>query len=171
LNWQEQSVFNLIPGDIIPGTQYPILWFRLGLLGPYFTACHLFYAILKVFVSQWALVLYHGLESWRAGKLSSCFKGLTGELRAFIPDFKYIFVDLSKYSNEEIKDKIFSLASLKISLLMLKNIFNIKEPEKNLGDFFEIGRMYFQEPEGLQFLESIIKYIYQATEIQTESGV
>jgi hypothetical protein len=117
------------------------------------------------------LVMYHGLESWRPGKLSSCFKGLTGELRAFIPDFKYIFVDLSEYSNEEIKDKIFSLASLKISLLMLKNIFNIKEPEKNLGDFFEIGRMYFQEPEGLQFLESIIKYIYQATEIQTESGV
>jgi hypothetical protein len=40
----------------IPGTQYLILWFRPGLLGPYFTACHLFHAIRKVLVPQWASV-------------------------------------------------------------------------------------------------------------------
>ena len=40
--------------------------------------------------------------------------------------------------------------------------------EKNLKDFIEIGRQYFEEEEGLRFLESVIRYLYNAPEIAVE---
>ena len=121
----------------------------------------------EAFIPVIPLVLYHGKENWKPGKLKSCFKNLPTDLIPFIPDFKYVFVDLSDYTNEEIVNKIFTQASLKISLLILKNIFYAEKLEKELRDFFEIGRIYFQEEKGLKFLESIIKYIFQVTEIKT----
>ncbi|WP_242637384.1 hypothetical protein [Desulfobacter hydrogenophilus] len=37
--------------------------------------------------------------------------------------------------------------------------------------FLEIGRAYFQEEQGLKFLEAVINYILQATEIKTDKLV
>jgi predicted transposase/invertase (TIGR01784 family) len=121
----------------------------------------------EAFVPVIPIVLYHGKENWKPGRLKSCFKNLPEEIAPFIPDFKYIFVDLSHYTDEEIADRIFTQASLKISLLILKNIFHTEKLEKELRNFFEIGRIYFQEEKGLKFLESIIKYVFQVTEIKT----
>ncbi len=121
----------------------------------------------EVFVPVIPIVLYHGKENWKPGRFKSCFNNLPEEIAPFIPDFKYIFVDLSHYTDEEIAAKIFTQASLKISLLILKNIFHAEKLEKELRNFFEIGRIYFQEEKGLKFLESIIKYIFQVTEIKT----
>lgn len=35
----------------------------------------------------------------------------------------------------------------------------------------EIGRQYFEEKEGLKFLESVIRYLYSATEIEVDKVV
>ena len=51
--------------------------------------------------------------------------------------------------------------------MILKNIFYGEKLEKELRNFFEIGRICFQEEKGLKFLESIIRYIFQVTEIKT----
>ena len=32
--------------------------------------------------------------------------------------------------------------------------------------FFEVGRKYFEEEEGLRFLESVVRYLYNTTEIE-----
>ena len=37
-----------------------------------------------------------------------------------------------------------------------------------MGEFFELGRSIFQEERGLQFLESVINYLYKATNIETD---
>jgi len=55
--------------------------------------------------------------------------------------------------------KVFRKVSLEMALLMMRNIFNESELERNLKDFFEIGRHYFEEEEGLRFLESVIRYL------------
>ncbi|MCP5003096.1 MAG: hypothetical protein GY941_03965, partial [Planctomycetes bacterium] len=52
-----------------------------------------------------------------------------------------------------------------------RNIFNENELERNLKDFFEIGRHYFEEEEGLRFLESVIRYLYNSTEIGVSTVV
>lgn len=46
-----------------------------------------------------------------------------------------------------------------MSLLVMRNIFNEKELGNNLKVFLEIGKQYFEEEEGLRFLESVIRYI------------
>jgi predicted transposase/invertase (TIGR01784 family) len=113
------------------------------------------------------IVLYHGKESWKPGHLSAQFKNLPDVAKPFIPDFEYVFVDLSSYSDEAIKNSIFS-ASLKVAILIMKNISRPEEIEQQLIDILEIGKLYFQEKQGLNFLKAVINYIFKATEIEAE---
>jgi predicted transposase/invertase (TIGR01784 family) len=117
------------------------------------------------------IVLYHGTDKWNPGILSSRFQNLPDAVRPFVPDFEYIFVNLSAYSNEFIKKHLFTLASLRIAMLIMKNIFDQKHLVQNLGNFFELGRSIFQEKQGLNFLESVINYLYKATEIEIDTVV
>ncbi|MDA3787595.1 MAG: Rpn family recombination-promoting nuclease/putative transposase [Desulfobacula sp.] len=119
------------------------------------------------FIPVVPVVLYHGKERWNPGNFQSRFKDLPAELTSFIPDFKYVFIDLSDYSDDDIKKRVFIAASLKISMLILKNIFYPEKLEQALNDFFALGKIFFQEEKGLKFLETIVKYLYQATEIET----
>ena len=111
------------------------------------------------------VILYHGEKVWRVVRFSEYFKGIDKEFLRFIPEFEYLLTDLSKYSNEEIKNKVFSKVSLEMALLTMRNIFNETELESNLKAFYEIGEQYFEEEKGLKFLESIIRYLYSSTEI------
>ena len=117
------------------------------------------------------VVLYHGKIAWSPGTLISRFKNLPDAVKPFIPDFEFVFVDLSAYSNDFIKKSIFELASLRVALLIMKNIFDQKGLEHHLNQFLEIGRSYFQEEQGLKFLEAVVNYILQATEIETDKLV
>lgn len=112
------------------------------------------------------VILYHGKEPWKVRRFSDYFGGTDEIFCRFVPEFEYLLTDLSKYSNEEIKQEIFQKVSLEIALLIMRNILNEKELEKNLKDFLEIGRQYFEEEEGLKFLESVIRYLYSSTEIE-----
>ena len=70
------------------------------------------------------IVLYHGKSAWKPGPLSSRFKNIPDSVKPYIPDFEYIFVDLSAYSNEDIEKRVFTLESLRIAMLLMKNIFD-----------------------------------------------
>jgi hypothetical protein len=63
------------------------------------------------------------------------------------------------------------MQSLRIALLIMKNIFDQQKLEHHLTQFLEIGRAYFQETQGLKFLEAVINYILQATEIEPDKLV
>jgi len=117
------------------------------------------------------VILYHGKEVWQVRRFSEYFKGIDKVFLGFIPEFEYLLTDLSNYSNEEVKNKVFRKVSLELALLMMRNIFNESELERNLKDFFEIGRHYFEEDEGLRFLESVIRYLYSSTEIEVSKVV
>ena len=82
------------------------------------------------------------------------------------PHDKFFKETFSVQGNDEIKDKAFKKASLEIALLLMRNISNEVELERNLSGFFEVGRKYFDEEEGLRFLESVVRYLYNTTEIE-----
>jgi hypothetical protein len=82
--------------------------------------------------------------------------------------FLLIFLPIPTTS---LKKSIFELASLRVALLIMKNIFDQKGLEHHLIQFLEIGRSYFQEEQGLKFLEAVINYILQATEMETDKLV
>ena len=114
------------------------------------------------------VVLYHGQEKWKHRRFPEYFAGIDEILYRFIPAFEYLLTDLSSYSNEEIKERVFGRASIQIAMLLMRNIFNERELDKKLKDFIEIGRQYYEEDEGLRFLESVIRYLYNAPEIEVE---
>ena len=78
----------------------------------------------EAFIPVIPIVLYHGKKNWNPGSFSDCFTDIPTEIKRFIPNFDYIFIDLSKYTDKEIKNEIFKNALLKIRLLILKNIFD-----------------------------------------------
>jgi hypothetical protein len=94
---------------------------------------------------------------------------IKGEGRPYVPEFEYILIDLSDFTNEEIKKGIFSRAAVKIWLLVQKNINNPEELRRNLQDFIKIGILYYNEEEGLRFFESVFRYILSATNIEAEA--
>ena len=53
-------------------------------------------------------------------------------------------------------------------MLLMRNIYDEKYLEGKLKVFFEIGRKYFEEGEGVKFLESAIRYLYYASDITEE---
>jgi predicted transposase/invertase (TIGR01784 family) len=121
------------------------------------------------------ILFYHGRSKWKKRPLreylssgTDRFAGLTGFSR-FIPEFDYVLIDLSDFSDEEIKTIIFTREAVKIAMLVQKHIFRPEKLRKHLNDFFKLGILYFKEEEGLRFLESVCRYIYTATEIEAET--
>ncbi len=110
------------------------------------------------------VIFYHGTEKWEYKKIFEYFENIDSILHNFIPDFNYILTDLSNYSNEQLKNELFHNELLKVSLLIMKNIFDEKKLKKNLEDFIKLGKFYYEEERGLRFLESLIRYIYNNVE-------
>ncbi len=76
------------------------------------------------------VVVYHGRQRWNVGK---SFRSLVAgsereEWRRYVPDFEYYLVDLSLYSDDEIKGSV----GLRVGLMLMKYIFRIE-----LGDRLE----------------------------------
>ncbi len=116
------------------------------------------------------VILYHGKGKWKVKKFREYFGDVDPILHRFIPEFDYLLVNLSDYSNDSIKDQMFKRAPLEIALLLMKNIYNKEVLEKNLNGFLEIGREYFEQEEGLRFIKSIIKYL-NGTELKAKKVI
>ncbi len=116
------------------------------------------------------VILYHGKEKWKVRRFEEYFEDIDKILYRFIPSFEYMLTDLSAYSNEEIKYRVFKKVSLEIPLLLMKNIFDEVELGRNIKGFLEIGKNYIEQEEGLKFQESVIRYL-SAAEIEPETVI
>ena len=103
--------------------------------------------------------------------MTSYFKESGNEFYTFIPSFEYILVDLSQYTNDQIKEGIFNRVAVKIWLPLQKHIFDKKRIGRYLRDFLKLGILYYRAQEGLQFLESVCRYILLATDLEIEKVV
>ena len=65
------------------------------------------------------IIIYHGKKAWKYESLSQYFKGLDSELTRFLPDFDYLLIDISKFSDDNIFN--FKNRFLALSMILLKN--------------------------------------------------
>ena len=106
------------------------------------------------------LVLYHGREKWNGSNdLSHLMRGTHKQLLAYIPDFSFVLVDLSEYSDDQIKGAILSRAGL----LLLKHVFT-PGYEKKFPEILSLLRTLLEKQTGLQYIETIIRYILNTAE-------
>ena len=65
------------------------------------------------------IVLYHGLAPWKQESMESYFGDLEAEFLRYLPSFDFIFVNLQKYSDKQIRE--FDSIFLQKSLLAFKH--------------------------------------------------
>jgi len=111
------------------------------------------------------LVLYHGKDKWTVDKrFASLFEGSADALFCYIPDFEFILYDLSKYIDDQIRGTILA----RVAMLLLKHIFEQDAADK-LPAIFMLLRDLSEQETGLQYFESLIKYVLSNVEgITTE---
>ena len=112
------------------------------------------------------VVVYHGSAAWHVGlDFGALFQG-PEPLRAYWPEFQYHLCDLSAYSDAEIKGEV----ALRVGLLVLKHIFR-DDFEERLPDILTLLWELTGQATGLEYLETILRYVALGTDRASEEGL
>ncbi len=114
------------------------------------------------------ILFYHGKDEWDYQTFENYFGEIDSNLKQYLPTFKYEQVNTINWSDEQIQ-KMFTLVSLKIGVLMMKHIFD--DPNYLLNELSKIlnGLSQLLETDsGKAFLETTIIYLISATQIKGE---
>ena len=108
------------------------------------------------------IVFYHGRVKWDIGlKLSDLLDDIPGELREYVPDFKYLLYDFSPYSDQEIMGNI----ELRIFLQLLRYIFTDTDLLKEKFEYiFGLFEELSDKVTAMEYFETVIRYIMNARE-------
>ncbi|WP_035256749.1 Rpn family recombination-promoting nuclease/putative transposase [Desulfatirhabdium butyrativorans] len=106
------------------------------------------------------LVLYHGRNAWTCGDdLLSRFEQPATFLLRYIPNFQFVLIDLSRFSDAEIQGE----ALLRASLLLFKYVFT-PEYRDRLPGIFALLKSLVESTTGMQYIETIIRYVLSTLE-------
>jgi len=102
------------------------------------------------------LLICHGRKEWPEDtvRLTSLLSGPVEELAGYIPDFGFELYDLLRFSDDEIKGTIMS----RVMLLLFKYIFK-SELRHKLPEIFFLFQTLMEKETGLQYLETVIRYL------------
>ncbi len=105
------------------------------------------------------VVIYHGSRSWNSDTNFSSLIQIPAGMDEYTPHFEYYLLDLSQYSDEEIKGSIYS----RTTLLLFKHIF-----ANDFGDrFLQICTLLaelHEQKSALEYMKSVLEYIGNATD-------
>lgn len=110
------------------------------------------------------LVIYHGKEGWNIkptlGEIVLGYGELPQDIRALVPDYKYLLYDLSRYTDEQIK----GAARNKIAITMMRDM-----PREDIGEILRFvlrATIHLLELEdkqtGMEYLETVFRYLLSA---------
>ncbi|QTA81269.1 Putative recombination-promoting nuclease, RpnA-like [Desulfonema limicola] len=109
------------------------------------------------------MFLYHGQSRWKDTKFSDLMNDSASLLSDYVPDFKYIMLDLTQYPDEEIKGAVLS----RVVMLLFKHIFDPDIIEK-LPGIFSLMQEIIEAENGMQYLEVILRYIFSTIDVSDE---
>jgi len=100
------------------------------------------------------IVVYHGQKAWQ---ISPHFRDLFNApqaLLAFLPDYRYHLTDLSRFSDAELKGAVIH----RVVLLVMKHISSTALAQR-LPDIFALLYKLFQQERGIEYIETILRYL------------
>jgi len=100
------------------------------------------------------LVVYHGKKGWKAGPNFRDLFDCPDDMAIFIPDFRYVLWDATRYRDEEIK----GAAILRVALLLMKYIFR-QELSERIPGILGLLRELSEKRTGLEYVEAVLRYI------------
>jgi len=113
------------------------------------------------------IIFYHGEKKRKKKSFKNYFENIDSDLLKFIPNFDYELIDVSKYSDDKIIE-LFNSLQLQIGILLMKNIYNEQKIIQQISKFFAEVNKLLQTEQGEQFFETIISYLYYATNLETD---
>ena len=113
-----------------------------------------------------SIVFSQDPRGWQDDGHEPLFPDLPEILQPFAPGFRYIVIDLSQYSDEEI-DKLFDTVQLRTSLHVMKHIKDPDFPEEISSIFRELDKLIEQE-NGVSLFAAIYTYLYNARKNKDE---
>lgn len=102
-----------------------------------------------------SIVIYHGAESWGMGNSFAQMFQCEETFREYVPNFRYILYDLSRYSDEEIKGGIV----LRITLLLFKYVQQ-KDYDARLLGILRLLQKLIGKQTGMEYIETILRYVF-----------
>jgi len=87
-------------------------------------------------------------------RLTSLLSGPVDDLAGYIPDFGFELFDLHRFSDDQIKGTIMG----RVMLLLFKYIFK-PELQHKLPEIFSLLQTLMEKETGLQYLETVIRYL------------
>src|SRR6056297_2367917 len=102
------------------------------------------------------LLICHARQAWPENtvRLTSLLSGPKDDLAGYIPDFGFELYDLHRFSDDQIKGTIMN----RVMLLLFKYIFK-PELQHKLPEIFSLLRSLMEKETGLQYLETVIRYL------------
>ena len=114
------------------------------------------------------ILFYHGKEEWEKKPFESHFEGIDDFLRKYLPTFEYELINTNSFTDEQINN-MFQALSLKMSMLVMKHIFD--DPEKlmnELHNLFSGLETLIESESGRVFFETTVIYLLNSTKMETE---
>jgi len=106
------------------------------------------------------ILIYHGNKSWSFGdRLSELIGDSPESILDYIPDYKYLVYDFSKYSDSEIKGEI----KLRLFLKLISHIFD-DDFENGLREVLPLLSELEKKVTGMEYIETVVKYILNVGE-------
>lgn len=113
------------------------------------------------------IVIYHGRKNWKVNpNFSSAVAMPSDEFKKLVPDFNFILFDLSVYDDKDIMGSVL----VKVTLLILKHI---RDPKlfSHLPNIFALLAELLTKETGLQYIETLIRYILSGSEYIEENDL
>jgi predicted transposase/invertase (TIGR01784 family) len=114
------------------------------------------------------LLICHGEKAWPSVRvrLTSLLAGPVQELARYIPDFNFELYDLRRFSDKEIKGTIMA----RVVLLLFKYS---SDPNliKKLPEILALMSELMQQQTGLQYLETVLRYLFSIVEEVTTEDI
>ena len=110
------------------------------------------------------LLIYHGKQEWDIGlKLSDIVEEVPRELELYLPDFKYMLIDLSGYNKGEIKRVCQMKVFIEVLAAMYKDDF-----EERILEAFEVLDKLERENKAIGYFKIIVKYIMETDAVDAD---
>jgi len=109
------------------------------------------------------LLFYHGKTGWKIHPSFQSLFDCPDELKPYLPEFRYHIVDLSQYRDEDLQHATVS-AILKSAMLSMKHIQSSELPYGLLFDIFKLLSELMEKKTGLEYFETLLKYLVTATD-------
>jgi predicted transposase/invertase (TIGR01784 family) len=112
------------------------------------------------------VVVYHGRVRWEIAASLQELVGVPEALTPYVPDYRYCLCDLSRYTDEEIRGAVV----LRATLLALKHIFQ-PDLRERLPAVIRLVAELGERGTGLEYLETLLRYVSSAAETLTEEDL